>query len=211
MTMLQDKLDDARQELIAIGSEFGQRRWAEATSGNYSCVVDGQVLITASGRHKARLGLDDFVLLEADGTRVHSDDPPSSAETQLHLELVQHAGAGAVLHAHTVWNTVLSHLHAPRGFIELSGWEMLKALPGIGTHETTVQLKIYDNTQDIPALADDLRADLRSGALQVPGFLLRGHGLYAWGADLAAAHRHTEAFEFLLEVVGRLQSHEPRA
>ncbi len=35
------------------------------------------------------------------------------------------------------------------------------------------------------------------------GFLLRRHGLYTWGADLAQAVRHVEILEFLMEVVGR--------
>ena len=32
----------------------------------------------------------------------------------------------------------------------------------------------------------------------VPGFLIRGHGLYAWGRDIAEARRHVEGLEFLL-------------
>jgi methylthioribulose-1-phosphate dehydratase len=30
------------------------------------------------------------------------------------------------------------------------------------------------------------------------GYLIAGHGLYAWGRDLAEARRHLEAFEFML-------------
>jgi methylthioribulose-1-phosphate dehydratase len=36
--------------------------------------------------------------------------------------------------------------------------------------------------------------------------LLRGHGLYTWGSDLAEAKRHVEILEFLLEVVGRMRN-----
>jgi methylthioribulose-1-phosphate dehydratase len=34
--------------------------------------------------------------------------------------------------------------------------------------------------------------------MQACGFLVRGHGLYAWGETLAAAKRHVEGLEFLL-------------
>lgn len=197
----------AADALGRIGADFAKRGWAAATSGNYSCVLpeSGQLLITASGRHKGHLGPDDFVLLDPDGTPADLDGAASSAETDLHLELVRTAGAGAVLHTHSIWNTVLSDYWSQQGYVELSGWEMLKALPGVTTHETTRHLPIFDNTQDIPELAERLRARLLETREPLPcGFLLRGHGLYAWGADLPSAHRHIEALEFLLEVVGRL-------
>ena len=37
----------------------------------------------------------------------------------------------------------------------------------------------------------------------IHGFLMRGHGLYVWGASLEEAKRHLEVFEFLFEVEGR--------
>ena len=30
------------------------------------------------------------------------------------------------------------------------------------------------------------------------GYLIEGHGMYAWGRDMAEARRHLEAFEFLI-------------
>ncbi|MCO1980156.1 methylthioribulose-1-phosphate dehydratase, partial [Pseudomonas aeruginosa] len=32
-----------------------------------------------------------------------------------------------------------------------------------------------------------------------PGYLIRGHGLYTWGARMSDALRQVEAFEFLFE------------
>ena len=43
----------------------------------------------------------------------------------------------------------------------------------------------------------------------IHGFLIRRHGLYTWGKDLAEAARHVEILEFLLEAVGRRQMMEP--
>jgi len=52
------------------------------------------------------------------------------------------------------------------------------------------------------ALAKEVEALLKQDP-RPHGFLLRGHGLYTWGEDVAQARRHVEIFEFLLEVVGR--------
>ncbi len=38
-----------------------------------------------------------------------------------------------------------------------------------------------------------------AGELAAHGFLIAGHGLYAWGRDVAEARRHVEGFEFLCE------------
>ena len=38
-------------------------------------------------------------------------------------------------------------------------------------------------------------------ALDAPntwGYLIAGHGLYAWGRDISEARRHLDAFEFML-------------
>jgi methylthioribulose-1-phosphate dehydratase len=35
------------------------------------------------------------------------------------------------------------------------------------------------------------------------GFLIRRHGLYTWGQDLAEAKRHLETLEFLFEAIER--------
>ena len=79
---------------------------------------------------------------------------------------------------------------------------MLKGLDGVRTHEHREWLPILDNSQDMRELAEEVKKRLE----EHPGahaFLLRGHGLYTWGRDLAQARRHVEILEFLLEVVGR--------
>jgi methylthioribulose-1-phosphate dehydratase len=82
--------------------------------------------------------------------------------------------------------------------VVLEGYETLKALPGITTHETSVNIPIFNNSPDIPALAQEVEVRLIS--LQPPpsAFLLRGHGIYAWGASIEAAEQVLEALEQLL-------------
>ena len=198
-------------EIIRLGRIFYDKGWNLATSSNYSVLLEVspiRVLMTTSGRHKGELTQSDFVVIDEnlqaldlrrDGFGLAPGKP--SAEAGLHLEMLKR-GAGAVLHSHSVWATVISNHFFSKGYVELSGFEMLKALEGVKTHETTVRLPIFENTQDMVGLAKEIGVKLDQGAIE-HGFLLRGHGLYTWGPTLSDARNRLEALEFLLEVIGR--------
>jgi methylthioribulose-1-phosphate dehydratase len=98
---------------------------------------------------------------------------------------------------HTIAATVLSRLEEGAGALTLSGYEMHKSLQGITTHESDVVLPIFSNSQDTQALARTVEGRLGSNP-RSPGYLLAGHGLYAWGATMKDARRHLEGLEFLL-------------
>ena len=81
---------------------------------------------------------------------------------------------------------------------------MLKGLDGVTTHEHREWVPIVDNDQDMARLAERRpRRARRDRDARVHAFLLRGHGLYTWGATIDDAERHVEILEFLLEAVGR--------
>jgi methylthioribulose-1-phosphate dehydratase len=86
--------------------------------------------------------------------------------------------------------------------MQIEGYEMLKGLAGVHTHEHSEWLPIIDNSQDMPALANKVSLTL-SANKSAHGFLIERHGLYTWGDNLAQAKRHVEIFEFLLETMGR--------
>lgn len=184
-----------------------RRGWSLATSSNYSVRLSEdplRLLVTASGKHKDRLTTDDFVLIDEAGAAVEPDALKSSAETMLHVALVSRTGAGAIVHTHSVWGTLLSDRHGPEGVVTIAGYEMLKALPSVSTHDTAVDIAIFPNTQDITALAAELGERLRAGDEAVRhGFLINKHGLYTWADDLDAARACVEALEFLFECEGR--------
>jgi len=188
--------------LIGVGRWLDARGYAPATAGNYSArLEDGTVAVTVSGAHKGALGPDDFIIVGPDG-RPRDPGRTPSAETPLHCMVYRRLPtAGCVLHTHSVNATVLSRHLAGRDRLVLEGYELLKAFRGIETHETAVGVPIFANTQDMPALARDVDAGLADWAsapqILAPGFLIRGHGLYAWGVDTTEARRHVEAFEFL--------------
>jgi methylthioribulose-1-phosphate dehydratase len=184
-------------ELSRAGRFFFERGWVPATAGNFSARLDGhQLIITASGRHKGELDAEGFLLVGLDG-EVLSPGRKPSAETGLHLQLYRRAPElGAVLHTHSLHATLLSRL-SPGGVV-LEGYEVLKALPGVVTHEVRLEVPVFPNDQDIPRLAARVEDYMREHP-GLPGYLIEGHGFYTWGRTVADARRHMEAFEFLFE------------
>jgi methylthioribulose-1-phosphate dehydratase len=193
--------------LAQAGRDFYQRGWVFGTSGNFSAVLSSRPLrlaITPTGLDKG--ALDPAQFLEIDETsRVLRGSGRPSAETALHLAIVRAREAGAVLHTHSLSSTVLSETFSSAGAVTLEGFEMLKGLRGVATHEHREILPIVENSQDIPRMAEQVRVLLKSDP-GIHGFLIRRHGLYTWGENLAEAKRHVEVIEFLLEVFGRTRS-----
>ena len=178
------------------------RGWAPGTSGNFSVTVSRDPLrlaITASGVDKGALTAGDIVEIDAHGTVVAGSGRPS-AEASLHLAIAQGRGAGAVLHTHSIWSTIISE--AAEDGLAIEGYEMLKGLDGVSSHEHREWLPVLENTQDWAAAAPRVEGVLAEHP-EAHGFLIRRHGLYTWGRDLAGARRQLETFEFLFEVIGR--------
>ena len=193
--------------LCETGHWLWQRGFSLGTSSNYSVVVNREpleLLLTASGKDKGHLTRGDFVIVDAQGKPTAPGQPKSSAETLLHTVAAEQPGVGAILHTHSVYSTILSDLFFEQGYVEISGYEMLKGLAGVTTHEHTWRMEIFENTQDIPRLAEQVRRRLNDPTKPLThGYLIRKHGLYTWGVDLAEARRHIEIIEFLLECTYR--------
>lgn len=202
-----DRYTSIRQRLVTLGQDFYRRGWVMGTSGNFSVRASARpfaLLMTPSGAHKGRLKASDLLLVDAQG-RAKSGPRKPSAETLLHLEIIRARGAGAVLHTHSVWSTILSERHLNAGGLAVEGYEMLKGLEGVKTHEHREWIPILANDQDMPRLAGRLRDALESHPA-AHAVLLSGHGMYTWGTSVDEAARHVEILEFLLEVVGRQES-----
>jgi methylthioribulose-1-phosphate dehydratase len=200
---LEVKLDSLR----SAGAYFWQRGWSLGTSSNYSIVLAKEpleLLITASGKDKGHLTRHDFVRVGSNGKPLHAGSPKSSAETLLHVVAAQQPNVGAILHTHSIWGTLLSDYYAAAGGFEIAGYEMLKGLDGVTTHEHKQWVPIFENTQHIPDLATQVQAAFTNQEHPLThGYLIRRHGLYTWGRDIDEARRHIEIFEFLFEIVAR--------
>jgi methylthioribulose-1-phosphate dehydratase len=196
-------LAQAAEQLAQIGRQCYSRGWVLGTSGNFSAVVSRDPLrlaITPSGVDKGNLSPDQIVEIDEDRKVLTGSGRPS-AEASLHLAIARLRGAGAVLHTHSVWSTILSDDASGDG-LSIEGFEMLKGLEGVGTHEHREWLPIIDNTQDWAAAVPRVEALLQQHPT-AHGFLIRRHGLYTWGRDLTQANRHVEILEFLFEAMGR--------
>lgn len=184
-------------ELARQAAELARQGLTPATSSNFSLRLDSDhAVITASGRDKGALTEDDFLVVDLDGQPTGSQQRPS-AETGLHTQIYRYFDdIACVLHTHSHTQTVASRLFAANGHIRLEGYELLKAFRGNTSHEGAIEVPVLPNSQDIAALAAQVEPLLERG--RIWGYLIEGHGLYAWGQDLAEARRHLDAFEFLL-------------
>jgi methylthioribulose-1-phosphate dehydratase len=178
------------------------RGWVPATSGNFSVRDAEHILISPSGLDKGAMTVADLLATDPDG-RVLDGNRKPSAETALHVVIYrERPQAAAILHVHTIWNTLLSAQFVRAGELILEGYELLKALEGVTTHQHRERVPILENSQNYADLASELAAALKSHPL-AHGVLLSRHGLYTWGKSVAEARRHLEALEFLFEVEGR--------
>lgn len=190
-----------RTELADLVRWVHSKGWAPGTGGNFACVLSRdplRLLITPSGWDKGEITPECLLTMDASGIVLEGEAKPS-AEALLHVAIAEEMGASVILHGHSVWNTMAS-LTAHHE-VRLKGFEMLKGLSGVTTHEHEERFPILDNSQDMPALALEMRKVLKP---DIHAVLLRGHGIYTWGKDAAEAKRHMEVLEFLFELTGRL-------
>jgi methylthioribulose-1-phosphate dehydratase len=190
------------EELCATARNCYVRGWVPATSGNFSVRWGSRIFITPTGLDKGTLAPNNLLEIDLDGSAIAGHGRPS-AETSLHTVIYrQRVHARAILHVHTVWNTLLSGKFLATGHVSLHGYELLKGLAGVATHTHTEYVPIIENTQEYSSLAEHLSEVLRDSG-EAHGVLLSRHGLYTWGESVAEARRHLEALEFLFEVEGR--------
>jgi len=175
------------------------------SSGNLSAVVSREPLrlaMSPSGFDKGTLVPEQFLMIDEQAQVLADPNARPSAESLLHIRVVKERAAGAVLHTHSVWSTMLSDLYAEAGGFAIQGYEMLKGLNGVTTHDHSEWIPIIENSQDMPTLAGRVHDTLRQHP-EAHGFLLQRHGLYSWGKDIDQANQHIEILEFLFEAVGR--------
>lgn len=190
---------EAARTIAAISQRLYEKGWSPATSSNYSMRLNTDYCaVTVSGKDKGTLNEGDVMVVDMQGQPATDGKP--SAETGLHTQIYRrYANIGAVLHTHSLASTVLTMHWPERNELVLKGYELLKALDGINTHDTELVIQIFDNTQDIEALAADVDAAMAAGKIH-HAYLIRGHGIYTWAKDMATCFRQIEALEVLLAV-----------
>jgi methylthioribulose-1-phosphate dehydratase len=195
---------DARRLLAATARDLYRRGWMSGTAGNLSLRLgDGSFWITASGRSKGALRRRDFLRLAPDGEvleRGGEGDRPS-AEASLHAAVYRLVPAAcACFHVHTVAANVVTRLTVPAAPTELPlpPLEMLKGL-GVWDERPAVAVAVFPNHAQVPAIAAEAAERFAAAPPRLPGFLIRDHGLTAWGTTPQAALNHLELFDFVFQ------------
>ena len=199
LKLLAISFDQAAEDIIQAGIFLNKFGLCPATSGNFSRrLEDGLIAVTASGKHKGELTSEDVLLVDFDANVKGSTKKPSD-ETLIHTAIYAiNKDVGAILHTHSLNGIVLSRLVNPHKTLVTRGYEIHKAFTGIKTHESEIEIPIFENTQDIGAMAKEISQYLEEHS-NIFGFLIRGHGFYAWGRDMKEAKIRVEAFEYLFE------------
>src|SRR5690606_1131701 len=156
----------------------------------------------------------DIMQVDLTGMPLAGESGTPSAETLLHTSLYQRdAAIGAVLHTHSLNALLAAECVAsqePWSMLEISNLELLKAFAGIRSHHDILRIPVFANSQDIAALAR-LVDECLDVAAPVHAYILRGHGVYTWGRDMAEAMRHLEALDQLFEYTWRVSGRRPDA
>ena len=121
-----------------------------ATSGNFSARIDATTIaITRSGTDKGALTRADVLIVDLD-----APDPRASAEAPLHYALYRDLPpVNAIFHIHSPAATCCRAALAGRQRSRLEGWELLKALAGVRSHEAEIDVPVFANDQDTVRLA----------------------------------------------------------
>ncbi|AUM66802.1 methylthioribulose 1-phosphate dehydratase [Brevibacillus sp. 7WMA2] len=204
MTTTLEQRTAAFKKLDEVKLTFARRDWFPGTSGNLSIKISDvplQFAVTASGKDKTKLSPEDYLIVDGDCNSVEPTNLKPSAETLVHAVVYQSIpDAGACFHVHTIANNVISEVYAQKQSFTIHGQELIKGL-GIWEENALLTVPIVENYADIPTLAAAIKEAIKP---DVPGVLIRNHGIYAWGRNDFEAKRHIEAFEFLFEYQLRL-------
>jgi methylthioribulose-1-phosphate dehydratase len=170
--------------------------WSPATSTNYSFKDEtNQIWVSRSGVDKFTFCADDFITVNREGEASGNfANCKPSAETLIHCVLYElFPETTVILHSHSVFPVLIS-THVTNEFI-VSGYEIQKGFSGQTTHEHEIAIPVFENTQDMNAFTRTLRENTKR--MNHCSFIMRKHGTYAWGKDLAEAKKHIETLEYL--------------
>jgi len=185
-----------KEELARTIRHYNQKGWSPATSTNYSFRDEmEQIWVSRSGVDKHEFSASDFMTINASGEAMgeYAHVRPS-AETLIHTQLYTlFPEIKVILHSHSAYPLVVSEQLERE--ISFTGYEVQKGFEGVLTHDCTVTIPVFNNTQDMvefSAWLCERRAELQHHCL-----IIRNHGTYAWGKSLFDAKRHLETLEYL--------------
>ncbi|MCP6761673.1 MAG: methylthioribulose 1-phosphate dehydratase [Fischerella sp. CENA71] len=191
-------LNDTRLELINAARHFYQQGWMLGTAGNLSArLSDGSFWITASGKSKGELVIDDFVRIYPDG-RVEqpAKDSKPSAETAIHQVIYDlFPEAKSCYHVHSIEANLVSRF-VKTDSLPLPPLEMLKGL-GVWEENPDCVMPIFANHLQVQQIADEVKARFSKITPQLPALLIRDHGVTVWGSSSVETRNYLELVEYI--------------
>lgn len=188
----------AAQALVDAARGMYLRGWMDGTAGNLSMrTSDTQAVITASGRAKGELSIEDAVEVWVDSGRpCRRDAAAPSAETDIHMALYRlFAECGAVVHAHPPYCTLAASRAGDQEQVRFADYEFIK---GLGADPRIAEVPLFFNWMDVALIARDVTERYQqANPLVPPAFLIKHHGATAWGPTLRVARNRLECLEAL--------------
>ena len=196
-------MNDPRPQLITIAKNFYDRKWMYGTAGNLSArTSNDSIWITASGQNKGELTQEHFLKVDLSGKILYS--PPKlrpSAETSIHTAVYKkYPDMYACLHVHMLESNWVCEDYSDNK-IPLAKLEMLKGFgwkPSMGTP----CIHVIENFEYVPKIAEEMDTILSPNDI-IPGFLIRGHGITAWGKNIQEARNRLELFSYIFSFMCR--------
>lgn len=190
---------DPRLTLISTAGHFYQLGWMVGTAGNLSArMPDGSFWITASGRHKGQLSLDDFIRISPDGTVIEQPVPDArpSAEISIHQVIYSlFPQAQACYHVHSIEANLVSNFTTGDS-LPLPPLEMLKGF-GVWEENPKVVMPVFANHLEVPQIARDIEECFKATLPSINALLIRNHGVTVWASSPEVARNSLELAEYI--------------
>jgi Ribulose-5-phosphate 4-epimerase and related epimerases and aldolases len=176
-----------RELLVEYGKKLIDKNLTKGTSGNLSIFNRDKKMfaITPSGIDYYNTKIEDIVIMDLDGNVVEGSKKPSSEHNLHRIFYENREDIGAIVHAHTIYSTVLScmnmSLPAVHYMIASAGKDVrCTKYATFGTEE--LAKNAYDEMKDRKAV------------------LLANHGVLTGGKDIFEAFSILEDVEYVSEL-----------
>jgi methylthioribose-1-phosphate isomerase len=181
-------------QIADIARSLYARGWMPGTAGNISVRTGQTAAITGSGLSKGELTAEDMVTVAVADSQPVSGSRRPSAETAIHTAIYRATDAHAVVHVHAPHATAQT-VGAPTA-LTFTGYELIKGLGTTGT----ISIPVFTNHVDVAGIGEDIEQHLKQHPEAPPVLFIAGHGITAWGADLAQARDRIECLEAMCEL-----------
>lgn len=189
-------------DIAAVAAELYARGWMPGTAGNISARDGAAAVITGSGLSKGQLSPADMVRVRIEDAEVVTGARRPSAETTIHTAIYRSTDAGAVVHVHSPHATAATCHGATT--LRFGGFELIKGIAG----GETVDVPVFANHREVAQIGTDVERYLDANPTAPPVLCIAGHGITAWGTDLAQARDRVECLEALCELASLTGRHD---